>query len=92
MFRLLNSHLQAYSLQVNSQDALHTLGSQFVYINEIKFVASQAKCIYLYKNLRAKVQRCCANIYFNPLTPNDLYMSRTAPLTSKRSILYIQQM
>jgi len=27
MFRLLNSHLQAYSLQVKSQDALHTLGS-----------------------------------------------------------------
>jgi len=27
--------------------------------------------------------------YFNPLTPNDLYMSRTAPLTSKRCILYI---
>ena len=26
---------------------------------------------------------------FNPLTPNDLYMSRTAPLTSKRFILYI---
>ena len=24
-----------------------------------------------------------------PLTPNDLYMSRTAPLTSKRCILYI---
>ena len=24
----------------------------------------------------------------NPLTPNDLYMSRTAPLTSKRCILY----
>jgi len=30
-----------------------------------KFVASQAKCIYSYKNLREKVQRCCANIYFN---------------------------
>ena len=28
-------------------------------------------------------------IEFNPLTPNDLYMSRTAPLTSKRCILYI---
>ena len=27
--------------------------------------------------------------YLNPLTPNDLYMSRTAPLTSKRCILYI---
>ena len=25
----------------------------------------------------------------NPLTPNDLYSSRTAPLTSKRCILYI---
>ena len=25
----------------------------------------------------------------NPLTPNDLYISRTAPLTSKRFILYI---
>ena len=26
---------------------------------------------------------------FNPLTPNDLHMSRTAPLTSKRCVLYI---
>ena len=26
---------------------------------------------------------------FNPLTPNDLYMSHTAPLTSKHCILYI---
>jgi len=25
----------------------------------------------------------------NPLTPNDLYWGRTAPLTSKRCILYI---
>ena len=28
-------------------------------------------------------------VQFNPLTPNDLYMSRTAPLISKRCILYI---
>ena len=28
-------------------------------------------------------------INFNPLTPNGPYMSRTAPLTSKRCILYI---
>ena len=27
--------------------------------------------------------------YLNPLTPNDPYMNRTAPLTSKRCILYI---
>jgi len=31
MFRLLNSHLQAYSLQVKLQDAVHTLGSQCVH-------------------------------------------------------------
>ena len=30
-----------------------------------------------------------SNIYFIRLTPNDPYMSRTAPLTSKRCILYI---
>jgi len=28
-------------------------------------------------------------IDINPLTPNDHYSSRTAPLTSKRCILYI---
>ena len=28
-------------------------------------------------------------IHINRLTPNDLYMGRTAPLTSKRCILYI---
>jgi len=30
-------------------------------------------------------------VAFNPLTPNDPYRGRTAPLTSKRCILYIQQ-
>ena len=30
-----------------------------------KFLASQANSNYSYKNLREKVQRCCANIYFN---------------------------
>jgi hypothetical protein len=28
-------------------------------------------------------------VYLNPLTPNDTYRGRTAPLTSKRCILYI---
>jgi len=31
MFRLLNSHLQAYSLQIKSQYAVPTLGSQCVH-------------------------------------------------------------
>jgi len=35
MFRLINSHLQAYSLQVKSQNAVHTLGSPSVHISEI---------------------------------------------------------
>ena len=29
------------------------------------------------------------DLLFNYLTPNDPYMGRTAPLTSKRCILYI---
>ena len=28
-------------------------------------------------------------MYFNALTPNDYYSGRTAPLTSKRCILYV---
>ena len=28
-------------------------------------------------------------LFYNPLTPNDPYSCRTAPLTSKRFILYI---
>jgi len=39
MFRLMNSHLQAYSLQVKSQDAVHTSGSQCVYITIISDLA-----------------------------------------------------
>jgi len=35
VFRLLNVHLQAHSLQVKSQNALHTWGSQCVYISKL---------------------------------------------------------
>jgi len=35
MFQLINSHLQAYSLHVKSQNAMHALGSQCVYIIEV---------------------------------------------------------
>jgi len=33
--------------------------------------------------------KCFFTRYFNPLTPNDHYKGRTAPITSKRCILYI---
>ena len=42
-----------------------------------------------YKNLRPSRVSNLRHLVINPLTPNDLYMSRTAPLTSKRCILYI---
>ena len=35
MFRLMNSNLQACSLQLKSQGAVHTLGSQCVYVSQI---------------------------------------------------------
>jgi hypothetical protein len=34
-------------------------------MDNIKFIASQAKSINLYKNTRSKLLKCCANIYFN---------------------------
>ena len=34
-------------------------------------------------------QRGQVGTFINRLTPNDIYMGRTAPLTSKRCILYI---
>ena len=41
-------------------------------------IFNKKKIVYLY-----------IKIYVNRLTPNDPYMGRTAPLTSKRFILYI---
>jgi len=37
----------------------------------------------------APFRSCCCLVKFNTLTPNDPYRGRTAPLTSKRCILYI---
>jgi len=34
-------------------------------MTSLKFIASQAKSINRYKNLRTKLAKCCANIYFN---------------------------
>ena len=57
-----------------------------------KFAASHAKRIYLYKNLRTKVQKRCANIYFNQqclkqvVTPK--YAQMKVPYTSPASITF----
>jgi len=39
--------------------------------------------------LRCTYIACLVSQNFNPLTPDDPYSGRTAPLTSKRFILYI---
>jgi hypothetical protein len=45
---------------------------------------------YILKNICCVLQKkLCPTYLLNPLTPNDPYMGRTAPLTSKRCILYI---
>jgi len=60
----------------------------------IKRLASQAKSINLHKNLRTKVMKCSANIYFNrqclikKVTPKYAhikipYISRTGNITLK---------
>jgi len=44
---------------------------------------------YYRRNLSCFVGNVAMGTQFNPLTPNDPYRGRTAPLTSKRCILYI---
>ena len=39
--------------------------------------------------VRTYLSYSCVTLTINPLTPNDPYRGRTAPLTSKRCILYI---
>jgi len=55
-----------------------------------KFLASQAHGIYTYKNIREKVQRCCASIYFIQqclhLGIIPKYASIKIPFTSPASI------
>jgi len=57
-------------------------------MSSFKFAASQAKRIYLYTNLRAKVQRCCANVYFNQqclklgVIPKYAQINKQAPIHS----------
>jgi hypothetical protein len=56
--------------------------------------AAGADCLENWEPQTPGTFRICTGIavpceIVNPLTPNDLYISRTAPLTSKRCILYI---
>ena len=54
-----------------------------------KFIASQARSIYQYKNLRIKVLKCCADTFFNgPCLARKIvpiYATMKVPFTSPAS-------
>ena len=54
-------------------------------------MSAQSVYVILYGAVASFIQLCFQSIAdpVNPLTPNDPYSGRTAPLTSKRWILYI---
>ena len=86
-FDLLTGHHQAFSKV--SLRCCFRYWDPNIYI--CKLAASQAKSIHLYKNLRAKVQRCCSNIYFNrqclKLGLIPMYAQFKIPHTSPASII-----
>ena len=55
----------------------------------LKFIASQARSIHQHKNLKTKVLKCCAHIFFNRqcLTKNIVpnYANIKVPITSSAS-------
>jgi hypothetical protein len=59
-------------------------------MNNFKLLASQAHIVNRYKNTRSKIQKCCANIYFNKqcltkqITPAyiNIKISNTSPVAS----------
>ena len=58
----------------------------------LKIIWSEVLVIFKLSPLYCKELVCVTlhvNLFLNRLTPNDPYMSRTAPLTSKLCILYI---
>ena len=60
--------------------AYAAFSAYFCFLNYKKFNLTKASVMQPVRVLKS---------VFNPLTPNDHYSGRTAPLTSKRCILYI---
>ena len=71
--------------------------SSYRVCKEAWWTSGMAGCFIYIQNQKGFNQRHVAHgwstkptaIFFNPLTPNDPYSGRTAPLTSERCILYI---
>jgi hypothetical protein len=54
-------------------------------------ISLHSKCLTGALNYSSRFKAGVWPVFINRLTPNDPYMGRAAPLTSKRCILYIQQ-
>ena len=66
MFTITETYSELYIIECVVVFWLHdTLVLQHNGMAAIKCLASQAKSINLYKNLRTNVMKCCANIYLN---------------------------
>jgi len=82
--------------QIGFGDCLEELGSwHFSRLQILTYtVSSNFKRLFYYSYKFKPITIFCVKIYFfsllNPLTPNDDYSGRIAPLTSKRCIIYIQ--
>ena len=78
MFRLINSHLQAHSLHVKSQDAVHTLGSQCVYISEDDYllVETCSPHITLCNNKHSRADVQFFSITVRVLAPRDPFIQK----------------
>ena len=61
------------------------------HVDDHNFVHIKQKLMFDTTIAQFKIQYALHHFhgYINPLTPNDPYRGRTAPLTSKRCILYI---
>ena len=79
--------LSCFSISVLlSQQMLRSSGICFSFVPE----DGGSRCFrYLITHLWNYTTVLPEDVLFNRLTPNDAYMGRTAPLTSKRCILYI---
>ena len=64
---------------INTSQLLRFLRKTLCVLCEVRTSHSTFRPVTVFRELQL----------INPLTPNDLYMGRTAPLTSKRCILYI---
>ena len=53
----------------------------------IKILASHAHSINLYKNLRTKLMKCCANIYFNRQCLNKKVIPKYANINVSKTTL-----